>query len=128
MIRLQGFRIINYKFGSGQESKLAAVTKKSKTIKINFFSRTIRYIISYKFDGNINRTLVFTIMKIEKKKKEKTKKKNIKKKQQSKVAVTYFVFTSPILLKCQYLEKTLMYFVQIRSQWSLIGTISYLCK
>ena len=28
----------NYKFGLGQESKMAAVTKNSKTIKINFFS------------------------------------------------------------------------------------------
>ena len=51
-----------------------------------------------------------------------------KKTQQSKVTVTYFVFTSPTLLKCQYLEKTWMYFVQIWPQWSLIGTISYLCK
>ena len=33
----------NYKFGLGQESKMAAVTKNSKTIKINFFSGTIRY-------------------------------------------------------------------------------------
>ena len=33
----------NYKFGLGQESKMAAVTKNSKTIKINFFSETIRY-------------------------------------------------------------------------------------
>ena len=33
----------NYEFGLGQESKMAAVTKNSKTIKINFFSITIRY-------------------------------------------------------------------------------------
>ena len=33
----------NYKFGVGQESKMAAITKNSKTIKINFFSGTIRY-------------------------------------------------------------------------------------
>ena len=33
----------NYEFGLGQESKMAAVTKNSKTIKINFFSGTIRY-------------------------------------------------------------------------------------
>ena len=33
----------NYKFGLGQKSKMAAVTKNSKTIKINFFSGTIRY-------------------------------------------------------------------------------------
>ena len=33
----------NYKFGLRQESKVAAVTKNSKTIKINFFSGTIRY-------------------------------------------------------------------------------------
>ena len=32
-----------YKFGLGQESKMAAVTKNSKNIKINFFSGTIRY-------------------------------------------------------------------------------------
>ena len=33
----------NYKFGLGQESKMATVTKNSKNIKINFFSATIRY-------------------------------------------------------------------------------------
>ena len=33
----------NYKFGLRQESKMAAITKNSKTIKINFFSGTIRY-------------------------------------------------------------------------------------
>ena len=33
----------NYKFGLGQESKMAAVTKNSKTIKIKFLSGTIRY-------------------------------------------------------------------------------------
>ena len=33
----------NYEFGIGQEFKMAAVTKNSKTIKINFFSGTIRY-------------------------------------------------------------------------------------
>ena len=33
----------NYEFGLGQESKMAAVTKNSKTIKINFFSGTIRH-------------------------------------------------------------------------------------
>ena len=33
----------NYKFGLGQESKIAAVTKNSKNIKITFFSGTIRY-------------------------------------------------------------------------------------
>ena len=34
----------NCKIGSGQESKMAAVTKNSKNNKINFFSRTIWYI------------------------------------------------------------------------------------
>ena len=33
----------NYEFGLGQESKMAAVTKNSKTIKINFFSGTMRH-------------------------------------------------------------------------------------
>ena len=33
----------NYKFGLGQEYKMAAVTKNSKTNKINFFSGTVRY-------------------------------------------------------------------------------------
>ena len=33
----------NYEFGLGQESKMATVTINSKTIKINFFSETIRY-------------------------------------------------------------------------------------
>ena len=37
----QGFQ--NYKFGLGQEFKMAAVTKNSKTIKINFFSGTIKH-------------------------------------------------------------------------------------
>ena len=33
----------NYIFGLGQESKMAAITKNSKNIKINFFSGAIRY-------------------------------------------------------------------------------------
>ena len=33
----------NYRFGLGQESKMAAITKNSENIKNNFFSRTIRY-------------------------------------------------------------------------------------
>ena len=33
----------NYEFGLGQESKMAAVTKNSKTIKLNFFFGTIRH-------------------------------------------------------------------------------------
>ena len=37
----QGFQ--NYEFGLGLESKMAAVTKNSKTIKLNFFSGTARY-------------------------------------------------------------------------------------
>ena len=32
----------NYKFGLGQESKMAIITKNSKNIEINFFSGTIR--------------------------------------------------------------------------------------
>ena len=42
--------------------------------------------------------------------------------------MTHLVFTSPILLKCQYLKNTWMCFGQIRSQWSPNGTISCLCK
>ena len=38
--QIPGFQ--NYKFGLRQESKMAAVTKNSKTIKINFFSGTFR--------------------------------------------------------------------------------------
>ena len=33
----------NYKFGLGQKSKIAVVSKNSKIIKINFFSGAIRY-------------------------------------------------------------------------------------
>ena len=33
----------NYKIGSGQESKMATITKNNKNNKINLFSRTIRY-------------------------------------------------------------------------------------
>ena len=62
---------------------MAADTKNSKTIKINFFQEPID-IIGYKFDRNINGTLVFKFMK------------NKKRTQQNKVTVTYFVFTSPI--------------------------------
>ena len=36
-------RFQNYEFGLGQESKMATITKNSNTIKINFFSGTIRY-------------------------------------------------------------------------------------
>ena len=39
--QIPGFQ--NYKFGLGQELKMANVTKNSKTIKINLFSGTIRY-------------------------------------------------------------------------------------
>ena len=42
----------NYKLGLGQESKMAAITKNSKTIKINFFSRTT-YLPSFK---KVNKT------------------------------------------------------------------------
>ena len=70
---------------------MAAFTKNSKTIKISFFPEPLD-IIGYKFDLNINGTLVFKIMKI-------------KKTQQSKVTVTYFVFTSPILLRCNISRK-----------------------
>ena len=39
----------NYKFGLGQESKMAAITKNSKTIKITFSPEPLN-IIGYKFD------------------------------------------------------------------------------
>ena len=39
----------HYKFGLGQESKMAAITKNSKTIKINFSPEPLD-IIGYKFD------------------------------------------------------------------------------
>ena len=57
----------NYEFGLGQESKMAAVTKNSKTIKSTFSPEPLD-IIGYKSDRNINGTLVFKIMKIKKKK------------------------------------------------------------
>ena len=113
MIRLQGFRIIN--LGEVKNPRWPPLLKIAKPSKSTFSPEPLD-IIGYKFDWNINGTLVFKIMKIK------------KKTQQSKVTVTYFVFTSPILLKCQYLEKMWMYFVQIWSQWSLNGTISFLCK
>ena len=106
----------NYKFGLGiKNPRCPPLLKIAKPSKSTFSPEPLN-IIGYKFDWNINGTLVFKIVKIK------------KKTHQSKVTVTYFVFTSPILLKCQYLEKMWMYFVQIWSQWSLNGTISYLCK
>ena len=39
----------NYKFGLGQESKMAAVTENGKNININFFSEPLD-IIGYKLD------------------------------------------------------------------------------
>ena len=62
-------RFQNYKFGLGQESKMAAITKNSKTIKITFSPEPLN-IIGYKFDWNINGTLVLKIMKIKKKQKK----------------------------------------------------------
>ena len=50
---------------------MAAVTKNSKTIKINFSPEPLD-IIGYKCNWNINGTLVFKIMKIKKKKKKNT--------------------------------------------------------
>ena len=94
MIRLQ-----NYKFGLGQESNMATITKNSKNIKSTFSPEPLD-IIGYKLDRNGSGTLVFKFIKI-------------KKTQQNKVTVTYFVFTSLFLLECQYFEKTWMYFVQI---------------
>ena len=73
---------------------MAVDTKIAKTLKSTFSPEPLD-IIGYKVDGNSSGTLVFKIIKINKKK---------QKKQQIKVTVTYFVFT--ILLKCQYLEKT----------------------
>ena len=90
MIRLQGFRIIN--LGKVKNPRWPPLLKIAKPSKSTFSPEPLD-IIGYKFDWNINGTLVFKIMKI------------IKKRQQSKVTVTYFVFTSPILLKWQYLEK-----------------------
>ena len=101
----------NCKIGSGQESKMAIVTKNSKKQQIFFFSRTIRY-NGYKFVWNISGTLVFKIVKI---------KKSTAELGHSDLLSVY----SPISLRWQYLKKTEMYFGQIRSQWSLNGTISY---
>ena len=56
----------NYKFGSGQESKIATITKKSKNIKSTFSPEPFD-IIGYKFAWNISGTLVFKIVKIKKK-------------------------------------------------------------
>ena len=53
----------NYKFGLGQESKMATITKNSKPLKSTFSPEPLD-IIGYKFDWNINGTLVFKIMKI----------------------------------------------------------------
>ena len=71
---------------------MAAVTKKIEKASKSTFSPEPLDTIGYKFDN-------LGIQSYENKKKQ-------KKKQQIKVTVTYFVFTSPILLKCQYLEKT----------------------
>ena len=55
----------NYKFGLGQESKRATITKNSNTIKSTFSPEPLD-IICYKFDWNIDGTLVFKIMNIKK--------------------------------------------------------------
>ena len=56
----------NFENGSGQESKMVAVTKNSKNNKTNFFSSEPLGIIGYKFAWNISRTLVFKVVKIKK--------------------------------------------------------------
>ena len=67
--------------------------KKAKTTK-STSSQEPLVIIGYKFVWNINGTFVFKVIKIK------------KNPQQNYVTVPYLVFTSPILLKSQYLKKT----------------------
>ena len=59
-----GFQIgkIHY----SRDSKIAADTKNSKTIKINFFSRMAWY-IWLKFCCSISGTLMFSVVKVKKK-------------------------------------------------------------
>ena len=59
----------NYKIGSGQESKMTAVSKNSKkkktTTKLTS-SREPLGLIGYKFTWNMSGTLVFKIVKVNK--------------------------------------------------------------
>ena len=59
--RTPGFQ--NRKIGTGQESKMAAVNKKSKHNKIKFSPEPLG-IIGYKFAWNISVTFVFKVIKI----------------------------------------------------------------
>ena len=104
----------NYKFGLGQESRMAAVTKYRKTSKSTVSPEPLD-IIGYKLDWNIKGTLVFKIIKI---------KKNSRIRSQWPTLCLQVQFCSDVNIS----RKTWMYFVQIWSQWSLNGTISYLCK
>ena len=61
----QNAEIQTYKSQSGRGSKMAADTKNSKTIKINFFSRMARYIL-LNFFSTISRTLLFSDIKMKK--------------------------------------------------------------
>ena len=84
----------NYKIGSGGISKMATITKNSKNIKINFYSRTTGYFwlnfgLEYQENIGIHNYI------------------NEKKMLHSFVTVTYFLFTSIMLLylKITYLNK-----------------------
>ena len=57
----------NYRFGVGQGSKMATITKTAKTSKSTFSPDPLD-IIGYKLDLNNSETLVFFIMKKKKKK------------------------------------------------------------
>ena len=83
----------NYKIGSSGISKMAAITKNSKNNKINFFSRTAGYFwlnfgMEYQWSRGIQNY------------------KNEKNLERSFVTVTYFLFTSVMLLylKIAYLN------------------------
>ena len=67
MIRLHGFRIIN--LGEVKNPSWPPLLKIAKPLKSTFSPEPLD-IIGYKFDKNINGTLVFKIMKIKKKKKK----------------------------------------------------------
>ena len=83
----------NYKTGPGQESKMAAVMRRSKTTKSTSSPEPLG-IIGYKLAWNISGTLVFKIIKI----------REIHSRIRSQLP--NLVFTSPVLIKFQYLKKT----------------------
>ena len=112
MIRLQGFRIVE--LGQVKNPRWPPLLKIAKTTKPTSSAEPIG-IIGYKVVWNISGTLVFKIVKI---------KKSIAELGHSDILSVYKASFAQMPIS----QENMNAFGQILSQWSLNGTISYLCK